>query len=211
LSDPRGVRTVGCRGPWDESIEPDWFAKPTSPRTSGFSCSQLSLHCSRVCAAETRSAHPCSLRQDRRSWLHLRHAVLVLLSHHWLLTCSRVACCLARAHACGIRPSRLLAKHFARIRGCAGPNASGPSPSLRRATLAPFASARAMVCSHLDTSKSSTSHSQCRLISSAAFSSTASVVLHARSRCSRADPPAAAALQLLPHRERPSCTQPVAA
>jgi hypothetical protein len=60
LSDPRGVRTVGCRGPWDETIEPDWFAKPTSPRTSGFSCYKLSLHCSRACAAETRSAHPRS-------------------------------------------------------------------------------------------------------------------------------------------------------
>jgi hypothetical protein len=43
-------------------------------------------------------------------------------------------------------------------------------------------------------------------VPSAAFSSTASDVLHARSRCNRADPPAAAALQLLPHRVRPSCT-----
>jgi hypothetical protein len=30
----------------------------------------------------------------------------------WLLICSRVARCLARAHACGIEPSRPLAKHF---------------------------------------------------------------------------------------------------
>jgi hypothetical protein len=63
-----------------------------------------------------------------------------------------------------------------------------------------------MVCSHLATSKTSTSSSQCRLISSAAFSSTASDVFHARSRCTRADPPVATALQLLPHRARPPCT-----
>jgi hypothetical protein len=43
LSDPRGVRTVGCHGPWDEMIEPDWFAKPTSPRTSRSSCSRVEL------------------------------------------------------------------------------------------------------------------------------------------------------------------------
>jgi hypothetical protein len=51
-----------------------------------------------------------------------------------------------------------------------------------------------MVCSHLATFKSSMSSSQCRLISSAAFSSTAFDVLHTRFRCSRADPLAAAAL-----------------
>jgi hypothetical protein len=72
----------------------------------------LSHLCSRACAAETRPAHPCSLQQDRCAWSHLLRAVPVLLSHHWLLICSRVACCLARALACGIEPSRPLAKHF---------------------------------------------------------------------------------------------------
>jgi hypothetical protein len=38
--------------PWDEMIEPAWFAMPIPPRTSGFPCSRLSLHCSRACAAE---------------------------------------------------------------------------------------------------------------------------------------------------------------
>jgi hypothetical protein len=85
---------------------------PTPPRTSGFSCSRLSLHCSRACAIEIRSAHPRSLLQDRRAWLYLLRAVPVLLPHHWLLTCLRVACCLARALACGIEPSRPPAKHF---------------------------------------------------------------------------------------------------
>jgi hypothetical protein len=98
--------------PWDETIKPDWFTMPTPPRTSGFPCSRLSLHCSRACAAETRSAHPRSLLQDHRAWSHLLRAVPVLLSHHWPSTCSCVACCLARALACGIEPSRPLAKHF---------------------------------------------------------------------------------------------------
>jgi hypothetical protein len=40
---------------------------PTPLRTSGFSCSRLSLLCSRTCAAETRPAHPrsCSFRIRR--------------------------------------------------------------------------------------------------------------------------------------------------
>jgi hypothetical protein len=48
-------------------MEPDWFARLTPPQASGFSCSQLSLHCSRACAAETRPAHPrsCSFRIRR--------------------------------------------------------------------------------------------------------------------------------------------------
>jgi hypothetical protein len=57
---------------WKKPIRPDWFAMPTPPRTSGFPCSRLSLHCSRACATETRSAHPRSLRQDHRhAWSHL--------------------------------------------------------------------------------------------------------------------------------------------
>jgi hypothetical protein len=45
-----------------------------------------------------------------------------------------------------------------------------------------------------------------RVVPSVAFSSTASGVLYARLYCSRANPPATVALQLLPHRARPSCT-----
>jgi hypothetical protein len=78
----------------------------------GFPVHGLSLLCSRVCAAEIGSAHPRSLLQDRRARSHLLRAVPVLLSHHWLLTCSRVACCLARALACWIDPNRPLTKHF---------------------------------------------------------------------------------------------------
>jgi hypothetical protein len=81
--------------------------EPHGPPTHG-----LSLLCSHACAAETRSAHPRSLLQDRRARSHLLHTVPVLLSHHWPLTCSCVARCLARAHAYGIEPSRPLAKHF---------------------------------------------------------------------------------------------------
>jgi hypothetical protein len=44
-------------------------------------CSQLSLHCSRGCVTETRSAHPRSLRQNRRAWLHLWCAASALLPH----------------------------------------------------------------------------------------------------------------------------------
>jgi hypothetical protein len=77
----------------------------------GFPAHGLSLLCSRACAAETRSAHPRSLLQDRHAWSHLLRAVPVLLSHHWPLTCSRVACCLARALACGIEPSRPPVEH----------------------------------------------------------------------------------------------------
>jgi hypothetical protein len=72
----------------------------------------LNLHCSRACVAETRLAHPRSLLQDRRARSHLLRAVPVLLSHHWPSTYSRVVCCLARAYARGIEPSRPLAKHF---------------------------------------------------------------------------------------------------
>jgi hypothetical protein len=73
---------------------------------------ELSLLYSRTCAAETRPAHPRSFLQDRHAWSHLLRAVLVLLPHPWPSTCSHVACCPARAHACGIEPSRPLAKHF---------------------------------------------------------------------------------------------------
>jgi hypothetical protein len=45
-----------------------------------------------------------------------------------------------------------------------------------------------------------------KAVPSVAFSSTASDILHARPHCSRANPPAATALQLFPHRTRPPCT-----
>jgi hypothetical protein len=72
--DRRGKGVAGCRGPKDKTMEPDGFAMPTPPRTSGFSCSRVELP---------------------------------LLTHPWLLTCSRVACCLARALAYGIESSRV--------------------------------------------------------------------------------------------------------
>jgi hypothetical protein len=121
---------------------------------------------------------------------------LPLLRHSWLLICSCVACYLARALACGIEPSRSLVEHS---------RSYEPSLLLRRTTLALSASARAMVCSHLATSKFSTNSSQCRLISSTAFSSTVFDVFHPRSRCSRANSFAAAVLLLLPHRVCSPC------
>jgi hypothetical protein len=105
--DRRGIGVAGYRGPWDKTMEPDCFAMPSPPRTSGFSCSRLSLHCSRACAAETRSAHPHSLLQDRRGRSHLLRAIPVLLSHHWPSTCSCVVYCLSCARACRNEPSRL--------------------------------------------------------------------------------------------------------
>jgi hypothetical protein len=82
-------------------MELDWSAMLTPPRTSGFSCSRLSLHCSRACAAETRPAHSRSFLQDRRAWLHLLRTISILLLHPWSSTCSRVVYCLAYARACG--------------------------------------------------------------------------------------------------------------
>jgi hypothetical protein len=199
-----------------------------------------SLLCSHACAAETRPAHLRSLQQDRCAWSHLLHAVPVLLSHHWLLICSRVACCLARALACGIEPSRPLAKHFrshSRTRRFNSARTSGscnstvhstccdvirvdlPLPPVlrcasnpRRVTPAPTASCRCIAspsafaapylpplpprglwsaCIRVVPSTVvrarpppfSTSSSQCRLTSSAAFSSMVSDVLHARLHC----------------------------
>jgi hypothetical protein len=212
----------------------------------GFPAHRLSLHCLRACAVETRSAHSRSLLQDRRAWSHLRCAASALRSHHWLLTCSCVACCLARALACGIEPSRPLAKHFRSHSRTRRFNSARTSVWIKRARRAwlhrtssefvmpdhrlcfaaspsgllrhnrPSTSVRAVVCSHLATFKSSTSSSQCRLISSAAFSSTASNVLHARSRCSpcgpacsrhTAAPPAPRTTFLHTNRSRPELAQ----
>jgi hypothetical protein len=175
---------------WKKPIGPDWFAKPTSPRTSGFSCSRLSLHCSRACAAETRSAHSRSLLHDCRARLHLRCAAFALLPHQRPPICLRVVCCLARAHAYGIEPSRPPVEHSrshprTRQSNSARTSAFASPPFLpaRHAITATSVSARAMVCSHLATSKSSTNSSQCCLTSSAASSSTVSDVLHARLHC----------------------------
>jgi hypothetical protein len=49
----------------------------TPPRTLGFPCSRLSLHCSRVCAAETWPAHSRSFLQDCRVRLHRGSSELV--------------------------------------------------------------------------------------------------------------------------------------
>jgi hypothetical protein len=41
--DRRGIGAAGCRGLWNETMEPDWFTMPTPPRTSGSSCSRVEL------------------------------------------------------------------------------------------------------------------------------------------------------------------------
>jgi hypothetical protein len=106
------VRTVGCHGLCDETMEPNGslcqlLREPQGPPAHG-----LNFLCSRTCATETRPAHSRSLLQDRCAWSHLLHTVPVLHSHHWPLICSHVAHCLARAHACGIEPSRPPVEHF---------------------------------------------------------------------------------------------------
>jgi hypothetical protein len=159
----------------------------------------LNFLCSRRCTAQTHPVCPRSYLQGRRAWPQPLCATLARTR------CSSVtlsACC--DAIRVGLPPPPV--ERPARTCGCANRIPPELPPSLRRATLAPSASARAMVCSHLATSKSSTSSSQCRLISSVAFSSTASDVHHARLYCSCADSPVVATLQLLPHRARPSCT-----
>jgi hypothetical protein len=190
------------------------FAMPTPLRTSGFSCSRLSLLCSRTCATETRPAQSHSFLQDCRAWLHPWCAASALLPHQQPPAGMRVVDCLAYARAYGNESSRPLAKHFrshsrtrqsnsartsafaslpflpARRAITAPPPPRGPRPACTRIT--PSAAVRAR------SPPFSTSSSQCRLTSSVA--STVSDVLHARSHCSRADPPAAAVLQLLPHR-----------
>jgi hypothetical protein len=84
--------------PWDETIEPDWFAMPTPLRTSRSSCSRVEL---------PLLTHVC-----HRAWSYLLRAAPVLLPYPWPSTCSCVACCLARAHVCRIEPSRPSAEHF---------------------------------------------------------------------------------------------------
>jgi hypothetical protein len=118
---PRGVVVLleqsarkgvaGCRGPWDKMMEPNWFAMPSSPRTSGFSCSRAEpplltqeetlfdlllrcVHCRHTCAAIRKVAAP------------------VLLPHQRPPTCLRVVYCFAYARAYGNEPSWPLAKHF---------------------------------------------------------------------------------------------------
>jgi hypothetical protein len=118
----------------------------------------LNFFCSRTCATETRSAHPRSLLQGYRAWLHLLRAVPVLLSHHWPSTCSRVVCCLARAYARGIEPSRPLTKHFrshSRTRRFNSAPTSGSCNSAAFSSGSPRhnrfpASARTEACLHQD-------------------------------------------------------------
>jgi hypothetical protein len=115
-------------------MEPDWFAMPTPPRTSGSSCSWakpplLTRVCCRSTAGRTLllaqeetlfdliapvRALPACLRshpQGRRAWPQPLYAAPVLLLHPWPSTCSRMACCLVRAHAYGIEPSRPPVEH----------------------------------------------------------------------------------------------------
>jgi hypothetical protein len=88
---------------------------------------------------------------------------LPLLPHPWPSTCSRVACCLARAYACGNKSSR---------------------PSVLRHDIHPPLSPRKPKPVRTRAiSISSTSNSQCHPTSSAAFTLTASDVLHAWLYC----------------------------
>jgi hypothetical protein len=198
LGDRRGKGVAGCHGPWNETMEPDWFAMPTPPRTSRFSCSRLSLLCSRTCAASA------------------------LLPHQWLPACMRVVGCLAYARACGNELSRPSVLHravpastSAWVKGArrawlhrGSSELVTPDRRLRSATSPSdlprhkrfSASARAMVCSHLATSKSSMNSSQCRTPQRPSTSSTCG------STAPWAGPPRIVALQHLPHRMRPSCT-----
>jgi hypothetical protein len=79
LDDRRGIGAAGCRGPWDETIEPDWSAMLTPPRTLGFSCSRVELPllmhpwlltCSRVIYYPAR-AHACGIKP---SWPPVEHS-----------------------------------------------------------------------------------------------------------------------------------------
>jgi hypothetical protein len=116
-------------------MEPDWFAKSTPPRTSGFSCSQAKpplltqMHC------RNTSGMPAQLPAGRRAWSHFLCAAPVLPPYPWPLTCSCVACCLARAHVYGIEPSRPPQNTSARNRERADSIPLGPPGS---ATLPPF-------------------------------------------------------------------------
>jgi hypothetical protein len=178
-------------------MEPNGFAISTSPRTLGFSCSRveppLPMHM-RCQSLVDRT--PLLTREETFIDLTAPVRALPVYLHNYSQGCrSRsvstpsASNLLARGlllvytPACRNKPRRPLAEHFARFRGCASSNPSGPSLSPRRATLALSASARAMVCSHLTTSKPSTKSSQCRLISSTAFSSTAFDVFYARLYC----------------------------
>jgi hypothetical protein len=156
------------------------------------------VHCWHACAATRRATAP------------------ILLSYRWPSTYSRVAGCLARAHACGNEPSRPSVEHsrsHPRTRQSNSTRTSAfalpPFLPARRAITAPSPprgprpaciriTPSAVV--HTRPPPFSTSSSQCCLTSSAASSSTVSDVLHAWLYCPRADPPVAATLQLRPHR-----------
>jgi hypothetical protein len=139
------------------------------------------VHCRHACAATRRATAP------------------ILLSYRWPSTCSRVAGCLARAHACGNEPSRPPVEHSrshprtrlsnsartsafasppflpARHAITAPPPPRGPRPACIRITPSAAVLARPPPFS--------TSSLQCRLTSSAASSSTVSDVLHTRFHC----------------------------
>jgi hypothetical protein len=95
--------------------------EPQGPSVHG-----LSLLCSCTCAAETRSAHPRSLLQDRRAWPQPLCTAPVLLPHHWPLACLRMVYCLACARACGNEPAAGGTPSLAPC-GCANPILPGPS------------------------------------------------------------------------------------
>jgi hypothetical protein len=132
LSDQRGVGTVGRRGPWDETMEPDWFAKPIPPRTSGFfllTGQAFTAH-ARVLQKHGRHTRVASCRIAALGCISC--AVPILLSHHWPSTCLRVVGCLAYALVCS--PCRLTAAARRPARALAHPSRAPPlrpSPARR--------------------------------------------------------------------------------
>jgi hypothetical protein len=166
-------------------------------------------------------AHLQSLLQDRHAWSHLLRAASALLPHQRPPTCMRVVSCLAYARACrneSSRPSVL--RHASDPRRAAPASTSAWMKGSRRAWLhlappssshrvAAFASPPLLpACRAITASPPLRGPwSACiRAVPSTAFSSTASGVLHVRLYCSRADPPAAATLQLLPYGACSPCT-----
>jgi hypothetical protein len=136
-------------------------------------------------------------------------AELPLLTHPWLLTCSRVTCCLARAHAYGIESSQLPVEHsrshprthqFNSTRTSGSCNFAaglvlrvGPVP--RYSCPDRLAAAQLLLPSSPRYNRPST-----------AFSSTASDVHHARLYCPLCGGPHRAAALHYHHTHAPSCS-----
>jgi hypothetical protein len=163
----------------------------------GFPAHGLNFFCSRTCATKTRPAHPCSFLQDCRAWLHLWCAASALLPHQRPPAGMRLVGCLAYARtSVWVKGARRAWLHLASpsLLHLLATSASPPFFPARRAITVlppPLGPRRSIFI---------------RAVPSVVFPSTASDVLHTWPCCSRANPPATVALQLLPHRARPFCT-----